>query len=674
MPLLERALTIREAALGGKHPEVALSLELLASLYLREGRYVLARPLYDRALAIREAVLGESHPAVAESLRSLALFHLAQQQVAEAMPLFERAFRISEEHLRREVFGFSEAGLEDFLRLLRSEEEEHLYALASAHPGNRRVQRMALVTALLRKGRSAEEIADTSRIIHSSLSPADGEAFERLRALRTQLAALSLSGPASLSPAEYRQRLKALAAEGDTLEEDLARRSAPLRTLTALPPPEELVSRVAAALPHDGVLIEFIAYSKSPLVPKPGISDAQSSGETHYLALMLFANGRTKALELGPAAPIDRAAVRLHDLLADKAASYRPAAQALHALLFRPLMPLLGKARRLFLSTDAQLTLVPMAALHDGSHFLADVFDMTYLVSGKDLLPRPGEVAPAQSVVVMADPEFDVQPHEPSRIAREESTESVRSPVVERFFSTRFVAEPDSPWPSLPGTRQEAEAIKRLLPQAQLLLGRAATKEALLALSAPGVLHVATHGKFFEDSVTPVGRRLPEHEGVGQSAGPLLRSVLVLAGAQAPVEQPGAYRREDSFVTALELAGLNLWGTQLVVLSACDTGRGDVKLGQGVYGLRRALVVAGAQTVVTSLWRVKDDTTLHLMEGYYRNLMAGQGRITALRKAMQALRRKHPHPYFWAPFVAIGQDAPLKGLMPHTEVQLMHSN
>jgi CHAT domain-containing protein len=112
-------------------------------------------------------------------------------------------------------------------------------------------------------------------------------------------------------------------------------------------------------------------------------------------------------------------------------------------------------------------------------------------------------------------------------------------------------------------------------------------------------------------------------------------------------------------VTALELAGLDLWGTQLVVLSACDTGRGDVKPGQGVYGLHRAFLVAGAETVVMSLWKVNDETTRSLMEAYYSNLLAGQGRATALREAMRTLRLVRPHPHYWAPFIAMGQDTPL---------------
>src|SRR5262249_6213234 len=99
-----------------------------------------------------------------------------------------------------------------------------------------------------------------------------------------------------------------------------------------------------------------------------------------------------------------------------------------------------------------------------------------------------------------------------------------------------------------------------------------------------------------------------------------------------------------------------------VVLSACDTGSGEVKLGQGVYGLRRALVVAGAETVVMSLWNVNDESTHLLMSAYYRNLLAGQRRVAALREAMLTLRRTHPAPHFWAPFLALGRDSPLAGM------------
>ncbi|MGZ3458885.1 MAG: CHAT domain-containing protein, partial [Archangium sp.] len=669
-PLFERALAIWEAALGKNHPDVARTLNNLALLYANQGNYARAEPLYERALAIYEAALDKNHPDVALTLNNLALLRLAQQHLADALPLFTRALSASEEHLRQEVFGFSEARLASLLHLLHTD-EERLYALARAHPGDARVQHLALSAALLRKGRSVEEISDTSRIIYRGLGQADREKFEQLRALRTQLSTLSLAGPGELSPADYQQQLKNLADQGDVLEADLARRSERLRALSALPPPAEIIDRLAATLPKDGALVEFIAYNDRPLVLKPGTPHSQAPSELRYLALLLFPDGRISALDLGPAEPIDRAARRLHDALADRAVAYQPAAQELYELAFRPLVPLLGKVQRLFLSPDGQLALIPFAALHDGRRFLVDAFDITYLTSGKDLLPRPADLSPARSIVVLADPDFGSPSAAPSPAT--EAAPAERSASLERFYSSLRSDIADQPWPSLPGTRKEAQAIQRLFPQAQLLLGPAATKDALLKLETPGLLHIATHGFFLEDASAPANTRTVGYIGAASESGPqqrppdpLLRSGLVLAGAHAPAAQSGSPRREDSLVTALELAGLDLWGTQLVVLSACDTGRGDVKLGQGVYGLRRSLVVAGAETVVTSLWKVNDDTTRELMEAYYRHLLAGQGRTSALREAMRALRQKQPHPHFWAPFIAIGQDSPLRELAPPT--------
>jgi CHAT domain-containing protein/tetratricopeptide (TPR) repeat protein len=673
-PLLQRALAIQEAALGDNHPFVAISLASLANLYVNRGLYDRAEPLLQRALAIQEAALGDNHPFVAQTLNHLALLHLAQHRLASALPFYTRAFAITELRLRQEALDFSESRLASFLQYLRADEQV-LYALLRAHPEDARIQRLALSAVLLHKGRSVEETADISRTVFRSLGAADRDTFERLRGLRTQRATLSLAGPGALTPKDYQQRLKKLADEGDALEADLARRSAPLRALTALPSPADIVDRVAASLPRDGALVELIAYVDNPLVPKPGTSRAKLRGELRYLALVLFPDGATRALDLGPAAPIDRAATRLRDALARRDAQFQTSAQALYRRAFQPLLPLLGDTHRIFLSPDGQLGIVPFAALHDGRQFLLDSFDFTYLTSGKDLLPRSQDGLPSSSVVVLADPDFHAAPGTAPQASDHTSTPAERSAVLERFFSTSRAADlAATPWAPLPGTRQEAEAIQRLLPRARLFLGNEATKERLLQLPTPGILHLATHGFFLEDAPVPRGSRAVVNFGaLGDEAlaarppDPLLRSGLILAGAGPGAPDAADATRapaDTALVTALELAGLDLWGTQLVVLSACDTGRGDVKLGQGVYGLHRAFLVAGAETVVMSLWKVSDAKTGALMEAYYRNLLAGQGRATALRKAMRELRKTQAHPHYWAPFISVGSDAPLRALAP----------
>ncbi|MFL5343715.1 MAG: CHAT domain-containing tetratricopeptide repeat protein [Hyalangium sp.] len=673
-PLFRRALAIRQAALGNHHPDVAYSLTSLAGLYKAQGFYARAEPLYEQALSIREAALGPSHALVAEALNNLGQLRLAQQRMEEALPLLQRAFTISEQRLRHEALDFSESRLDSFLQFLRGDEEQ-LYTLLRAHPDNAQVQRLALTAVLLLKGRSVEEAADTSRTIYQSLGAQDRGTFERLRDLRTQLSSLALQDPGALAATDYQSRLKQLDAQGDALETDLARRSAPLRALTALPSPSEVVDRVAAALPKDSALVEFVSYRERPLLRPPGAPEASQPGQLRYLALVLFPDARIRASDLGPAEPMELAASRLRDALARRDATFQASAQALYQMAFRPLEPLLGGTHRLFLSPDGQLGLVPFAALHDGSQFLVDTYDFTYLTAGKDLLFRTQDRALSGSVVVLADPDFRARLPEPQATRGGAQEWDEPPPSLERFFSTLRADVVERAWAPLPGTRQEAEAIQRLIPQAQLFLGPEATKERLLRLpSPPGVLHLATHGFFLGDAPAPEDSRGVGHFGAladenlaPRSANPLLRSGLVLAGARAPGPQSSGAERpqlDSALVTALELAGLDLWGTQLVVLSACDTGRGEVKLGQGVYGLRRALVVAGAETVVMSLWKVNDKTTRELMEAYYRNLLAGQGRAAALREAMRTLRQTQPHPHYWAPFIALGSDAPLHLFKP----------
>jgi CHAT domain-containing protein len=127
---------------------------------------------------------------------------------------------------------------------------------------------------------------------------------------------------------------------------------------------------------------------------------------------------------------------------------------------------------------------------------------------------------------------------------------------------------------------------------------------------------------------------------------------LILAG----VNQRRSGANEDGVLTAAEAAALDLWGTELVVLSACETGLGDVKNGDGVYGLRRALVLAGSESQVMSLWQVSDAATRDLMKGYYTRLQRGEGRTEALRQVQLGMIRddKRKHPFYWASFIQSG--------------------
>jgi len=217
----------------------------------------------------------------------------------------------------------------------------------------------------------------------------------------------------------------------------------------------------------------------------------------------------------------------------------------------------------------------------------------------------------------------------------------------------------------LPGVNDEVRALRKLLPDASFLTKEQATKAALQAVVAPSILHIATHG-FFLQNDPPVGKQTtaqtkdPTRLGkwVARVENPLLRSGLALAGANQ-----ARSGNEDGILTAFEATGLDLWGTKLVVLSACDTGVGEVKNGEGVYGLRRAFVMAGAESLMMSLWPVSDLSTRALMIDYYKGLVQNEGRGEALRRVqLQMLRSKsHSHPYYWASFIQTGEWANLQG-------------
>jgi CHAT domain-containing protein len=208
----------------------------------------------------------------------------------------------------------------------------------------------------------------------------------------------------------------------------------------------------------------------------------------------------------------------------------------------------------------------------------------------------------------------------------------------------------------LSSTSSEGRTIAQAVKPARVLLGQEATEHAIKTLHGPSLLHIATHGFFLADQP----RRRP---GAGADKpvaleDPLVRSGLALAGANQP--QRGA---DDGVLTALEVSSTDLYGTGLVVLSACETAVGEVINGEGVYGLRRALVLAGARTQVMSLWRVDDTATTQLMSEYYGRLQRGEGRSEAMRQVQLAMlaQRERAHPYYWASFIVSGDWTALSG-------------
>lgn len=331
----------------------------------------------------------------------------------------------------------------------------------------------------------------------------------------------------------------------------------------------------------------------------------------------------------------------------------------------QPVRGLLRDATQLFISPDGELNLIPFAALIDEQgRYLIERYSFTYLTSGRDLLRLQVARESKSKPLVFANPLFGEPESVPMAKADRQPTKQERlggkhqSVTTNEHLSSVYFAP-------LRGTAEEASAIKSLFPEADVFTGEQATESALKRADAPRILHIATHGFFLQDvagdAAPAAGIRMSGTRAVNPSIrveNPLLRSGLALAGANVSKASD-----DNGVLTALEASGLNLWGTKLVTLSACDTGVGEVKNGEGVYGLRRAFVLAGAETLVMSLWPVSDYVTREMMTAYYKGLKQGQGRGEALRQVQlnMSKRKERQHPFYWASFIESGEWANLDG-------------
>jgi CHAT domain-containing protein len=587
-PPAERALALREGALGQEHPLVATSLHNLAGLYDEQGAYAKAESLFLRALRIREMALGPKHPAVAQSLTNLAELYNAQGAYAKAEPLFERAALVHEHQLGTLLVTLSEPRKRQMLARVRSEVE----MLASFHaqdvPGDATALRLALTVALQRKGRVLDELAGDRAALRRNLTPALQAEFDVLTSRQAKLAALR-----EVAHPEQAEAVRALAEEVEQGEVELSRKSftfqAQIKPLT--------IERVQTMLSKDAALVEFVRYRRFDPT-----NAADSWKEAHYVAYMLRREGPLQWVSLGKATPLEKAVQTARRALLERddeghllapADEARRLLRALDALVFAPVRKLLGDVPHLLLAPDGVLHTVPFEALVDEQgHYLLERSLVTYLGSGRDLL-RMGERPPSRSGPLVLAPDYGL----------------------------------GDTFPPLRGAIAEAEAVRKLFPQAQPLLGADATRQALLAVHGPHFALLSTHG-FLKHPGLPAQpatseplptpplphergtslRFAPPDEGVDPERA-LERAGLALAGANI---------RPDAIVNGRDLAALDLAGTKLVVLSACETGLGQLADGEGVYGLRRALAIAGAESQVTSLWSVNDEATGELIRTYFR--------------------------------------------------------
>jgi CHAT domain-containing protein len=647
-PLYLEALAIREKKLGAAHPEYASSLNNLALLYLDMGSFEKVEPLYLQAKTIREKALGTAHPDYAESLNNLAIFYNATGNYEKAEPLYTEWTLTNQSILEKAVRHLSERELGNYLNKFSESQDQTLSFVPLS--ASQKVTAACFDNALFYKGFLLQTAGQIRRM--SLSNPVADENFKLLKSYERRLAAQyaqPITERDSIAVAE-------LETQANDLEKDLA------RTVAGFGHALQQVKwqEVQAALKPDEAAIEFVSYR---------FSQKKQTDSTMYAALVLlpgedsprfvslFEEKQLAALLKTDDKPLPAFYNELY--AADKKGNQ------LYDLIWKPIAAALPEGTTVYCSPSCLLHRLNLGAIPtpDGKT-LAEKNRLTTLGSTRQLVvPQISASNQNATAQLYGGIQYDA------------------TPVVAATSDTKYddlaarrgsdFAQNDSTlrggdWNYLRWTEVEISTAASILEgkgiAPTLKKGAEATEESFKSIgasgSSPRVLHVATHGFFFPD---PKESKPGEGQTVGEktfkvSNNPMIRSGLVLAGGNQAWKTGKPLRPdlEDGILTAYEISQMNLSNTELVVLSACETGLGDLLGNEGVYGLQRAFKIAGARYLIMSLWQVPDFQTQVFMSAFYKHWLEREMAITqAFRTTQSELKAKYGDAFKWAGFVLV---------------------
>jgi CHAT domain-containing protein len=344
---------------------------------------------------------------------------------------------------------------------------------------------------------------------------------------------------------------------------------------------------------------------------------------------------------------------------------------SLRSAIFDPLISSIADCKRLFIAPDGDINLIPFEVLptSEDNRLLIEDYHITYLTTGREVLDFAKKHSTSyHEPIVISDPDFDLHQDSPK------TTNIIDSTTLNVRHSRDLNANVIH-FERLAGTREEGILIAKIL-GVRPYMGSEVLKTQIKIQKSPSVLHIATHGFFLPDQIRNFQKDATRIVIINSNdmkvmnqlhwtrmEDPMLRSGLALAGANTWLNNGYlSYGAENGILTAYEILLMDLSNTELVILSACETGLGEIHMGEGVFGLRRAFVLAGAQTLVMSLWKVPDEQTKELMVDFYKRLLSGKPRAEALREAQLAMKEKYPDPYYWGAFICQGNPGQMSSL------------
>lgn len=639
---------------GALYEEIGAGVEYLEYLGLflseRKGEYIQAEKCFAAAKAIREKTLGRTHPAYAASLRNLGMVYRNMKNFTESSRCFAEAVTIDMEQVAGNFSYLSDRQRSVFWQT-KQHDFDALYSLtydAPVETSSRTAYDNTLFTKglLLRTGAGVREAiyaSDNGRLI------AD---YDLMILLRQQISELQAEETPDI------RKLQMLEIRADSLDKALTIASQAYKDLKA-----DFSTHwqdVSAQLQPGEVAIEFVHFR---------YFDKKLTDSTLYCALILKKDSKAPVwIPLCEERQLQALVKRTGGIQEHTQGLYSGTnGDELYRLIWQPLEKELKGVRTVYYSPSGMLHQIALAALPTDHSVLSDKYDLQLVSSTREIArlkkEKPG-MLPQRTAAVYGGLWYDA---DRDHLISEAKNPGIIIPSPQGDgpeFAIASVLPKDikrgQSWKYLPGTEKEAKQICGYLKDwnisNRLYTEVAGNEESFKRLSgsSAGIIHLATHGFFLKDTIDDDRELMRSIGGQDQKAfaNPLLRSGLLMAGANRAWTREGIIDDiQDGILTADEIAQMNLVKTRLVVLSACETGLGEVKSAEGVFGLQRAFKLAGVETLIMSLWAVNDEATSELMSAFYKLWLSGKTKREAFATAQRQVREKYKEPYHWAGFV-----------------------
>ena len=635
-----KGLLIRKKVLGDHHIDTAESYYSLGVFYKKMKKYSKSLSYHQKALTIRTMVLGNDHADIAESYHSMGALYQVMDNYPQAYHYAKLSFDI---FLKNRDKVFSILNCNQKRKYLKAKSNSVILLLDTSSKYLLQVKiegKTTLLQQLLQSGTNdwikyKGSIFDSENaIVMLYTNTKDSEVktkIDDLISAKRYLAKLYQSLPKPKERDAWQKSIK-------TSERKIAQ-------LT-----NEISAKATSFKEQQGLMSINYTDISSQLKEKELYIDYAKVGNHYYLFSLDSKENITfnqinsnNTKRINTLVEIFRESINTiinnHNITDEKLknltqGSKEKLSKLYELIIQKPLKNTLKDKTTLIISPDGALRLLPFEALYDKEHnkYFIEEKEIRYIPSGKELvrLYRYSKDKLAKSTsVIFANPNFNTKIASLSKEEIAITPNTNRSGIIKSLFMMRFAP--------LPGTEAEAKAIKATLKKDTVSEYQTdnATESTLMRIKEPKILHIATHGFFINDNTIP---------------NPMLKSGIALAGAN----DSAIKGKSDGIVTALKLSGLDLKGTDLVVLSACETGVVDINSTDSVSGLSKAFIQAGAKDIVMSLWPVDDQATKELMTSFYQEMRHTKNYTKALKAAKMKMIKDGKHPFYWAAFVVSG--------------------